>query len=95
MRCALCKAFLPWDALGSPPLFKQSNLHNYQSLFGALRSLVRAGPSEAFLGFLPSALRDAPYAGLFVVFYEAIKHKTGAYIFIHSYIDRDAHDSAS
>lgn len=60
-----------------PPCCPQSNLHNYQSLFGALRSLVRAGPSEAFLGFLPSALRDAPYAGFFIVFYEAIKHETG------------------
>ena len=37
-------------------------------------SIVRAGPSELFRGFLASSLRDAPYAGLFLVSYEAIKH---------------------
>ncbi len=35
--------------------------------------IVRAGPSELFRGFLASSLRDAPYAGLFLVFYEAFK----------------------
>ncbi|KAI0337558.1 solute carrier family 25 member 38 [Trametopsis cervina] len=55
----------------------ESNLYNYQSLSGALRTLVRGGPSELLIGFWPSALRDAPYAGLFVLFYEGIKHKTG------------------
>lgn len=29
--------------------------------------------SELFRGFLATSLRDAPYAGLFVVFYEGIK----------------------
>ncbi len=29
--------------------------------------------AELFRGFLASSLRDAPYAGLFVVFYESIK----------------------
>ncbi len=37
-------------------------------------SIARAGPPELFRGFLASSLRDAPYAGLFLVFYEAIKH---------------------
>lgn len=54
----------------------QSNLYAYPSLSGAIRSLVQAGPSQLFVGFLPSALRDAPYAGLFVVFYEKIKQET-------------------
>lgn len=58
----------------------ESNLYAYNSLFGALRTMVRSGPSELFLGFLPSALRDAPYAGLFVVFYEGIKHETNRLI---------------
>ena len=57
---------------------RKSNLYAYTSLSGALRSLARAGPSELFLGFLPSALRDAPYAGLFVMFYESIKNQTCA-----------------
>jgi len=42
----------------------------------ALISLTRQGPSELLRGFLASSLRDASYAGLFVVFYEAIKRET-------------------
>ena len=41
-------------------------------------SIVRGGPSELFRGFLASSLRDAPYAGLFLVFYEAAKHEAAA-----------------
>lgn len=40
-------------------------------------SLVRLGPSELLRGFSASALRDAPYAGLFVLFYEGIKNQAG------------------
>ena len=64
----------------------KSNLYAYTSLSGALRSLARAGPSELFLGFLPSALRDAPYAGLFVMFYESIKNQTCASALLFSLI---------
>lgn len=35
--------------------------------------IMRAGPSEVFRGAVASSLRDAPYAGIFVVFYEHIK----------------------
>ena len=42
----------------------------------AFVSLVQQGPSELLRGFLASSLRDAPHAGLFVVFYEAIKRET-------------------
>ena len=38
-------------------------------------SITRSGPHELLRGFLASSLRDAPYAGLFVVFYEGIKHE--------------------
>lgn len=41
-------------------------------------SIVRPGPSELFRGFLASSLRDAPYAGLFLVSYEAIKHEAAS-----------------
>ncbi len=34
---------------------------------------MRSGPSEIFRGAVASSLRDAPYAGIFVVFYEHIK----------------------
>jgi solute carrier family 25, member 38 len=54
----------------------QSNIYAYESLAGAFVSLVRLGPSELLRGFMASSLRDAPYAGLFVVFYEGIKRES-------------------
>ncbi|KAF7433592.1 hypothetical protein PC9H_005553 [Pleurotus ostreatus] len=54
----------------------ESDMYAYESLTGAFRSISRQGPSEFFRGVLASSLRDAPYAGLFVVFYEAIKRET-------------------
>ncbi|KXN84199.1 hypothetical protein AN958_12852 [Leucoagaricus sp. SymC.cos] len=54
----------------------ESNMYAYESLSGALVSIVRQGPHELLRGFLASSLRDAPYAGLFVVFYEGIKRET-------------------
>jgi len=53
----------------------ESNMYAYSSFSTALVSLVRAGPSELLRGFTASALRDAPYAGIFVVFYESIKQE--------------------
>jgi solute carrier family 25 protein 38 len=57
----------------------QSNMYTYESLSGALVSIVRLGPQELLRGFLASSLRDAPYAGLFVVFYEGIKREACKY----------------
>ncbi|RDB15461.1 Solute carrier family 25 member 38 [Hypsizygus marmoreus] len=54
----------------------ESNMYAYQSLSGALVSITRQGPSELLRGFLASSLRDAPYAGLFIVLYEGIKRET-------------------
>ena len=51
-------------------------MYAYESLTGALISVTRQGPSELFRGFLASSLRDAPYAGLFVLFYEGIKRES-------------------
>ncbi|OCH87138.1 solute carrier family 25 member 38 [Obba rivulosa] len=51
----------------------ESNLYSYSNIFDAIRSLSRAGRSELFRGVLASSLRDAPYAGLFVVVYERMK----------------------
>ena len=56
---------------------EQSNLYAYDSLPRAFVSLVRAGPSEVFRGVLPSAMRDAPYAVMFIAFYELIKADLG------------------
>lgn len=44
----------------------------------ALKALMRtSGIKGLAQGFSASALRDAPYAGLFVLVYEAAKTKTG------------------
>ncbi|EGO01482.1 hypothetical protein SERLA73DRAFT_150684 [Serpula lacrymans var. lacrymans S7.3] len=58
----------------------ESQMYAYESLSGSFLSIVRLGPSELLRGFLASSLRDAPYAGLFVVFYEGIKRES----WIHS-----------
>jgi len=49
-------------------------------MMSSVTSIVRGGPSELFRGFLASSLRDAPYAGLFVVFYEAIKYEAASVV---------------
>jgi len=54
----------------------ESELHAYRSLSGSLLSIARMGKSELLRGFVASSLRDAPYAGLFVVMYESIKRDT-------------------
>ncbi|KAJ3844643.1 solute carrier family 25 member 38 [Lentinula raphanica] len=51
----------------------ESNIYAYQTLSGAFSSLVKSGPTELLRGVSASSLRDAPYAGLFVVFYESLK----------------------
>jgi len=54
----------------------ESELHAYKSLSGSLLSMARMGPSELMRGFVASSLRDAPYSGLFVVIYEAVKRES-------------------
>ncbi|CAK5265378.1 unnamed protein product [Mycena citricolor] len=54
----------------------ESNMYAYTSLGAAFTSLVRLGPSELLRGFVASSLRDAPYAGLFVVVYEGVKKRS-------------------
>ncbi|KAF5336507.1 hypothetical protein D9611_006587 [Ephemerocybe angulata] len=58
----------------------ESNMYNYQSVGQGMGMMVRSGPSELFRGFLASAMRDAPHAGIFIVFYEQIK-KDASYLF--------------
>lgn len=62
----------------------ESHMYSYPSFSTALVSLVRAGPSELFRGFTASSLRDAPYAGIFVVFYENIKQELNRLAFASS-----------
>ncbi|KAI0829262.1 solute carrier family 25 member 38 [Trametes gibbosa] len=51
----------------------ESSYYSYNSLPQAFMGIMRSGPSEVFRGAIASSLRDAPYAGIFVVFYEYIK----------------------
>ncbi|KAL2918863.1 hypothetical protein HK105_201697 [Polyrhizophydium stewartii] len=52
----------------------ESNLYNYTSLWGAMSSIARhEGLPGFFRGFGATALRDAPYAGVYVLFYESLK----------------------
>ncbi|KAJ7122935.1 mitochondrial carrier [Mycena epipterygia] len=56
----------------------ESNMYAYTSLTSGFMSIARLGPSELFRGFLASSLRDAPYAGIFVVLYEGIKRQSAS-----------------
>ena len=52
----------------------ESSLYAYKSLGGATAAVVREGGVRGlFAGFGATAARDAPYAGLFVLFYERMK----------------------
>jgi solute carrier family 25, member 38 len=52
----------------------ESNLYAYKSIAAASRSIYATeGVRGFFSGFGATAVRDAPYAGLYVVFYEASK----------------------
>ncbi|RMZ76877.1 hypothetical protein DV738_g4672, partial [Chaetothyriales sp. CBS 135597] len=54
----------------------ESNYYNYNSLFSAIRSIASTeGIKGFFAGFGATAVRDAPYAGLYVVFYETCKSR--------------------
>lgn len=54
----------------------ESSLYSYPSLLAASRSILAThGPRGFFAGFGATAVRDAPYAGLYVVFYEEGKRK--------------------
>lgn len=65
--------------------FIKSNIYRsqYDSFPRAFAMIVRGGPKELFKGFLPSAMRDAPYAGLFVATYEGIKRQMCKSFFLY------------
>jgi solute carrier family 25, member 38 len=58
----------------------ESNIYAYQTLSGAFTSIIRSGPSELLRGASAASLRDAPYAGIFVVFYEGFKRNASLII---------------
>jgi solute carrier family 25, member 38 len=52
----------------------ESDFYNYRSILDASKDIVRReGLRGFFTGFGATAIRDAPYAGLYVGFYEASK----------------------
>ncbi|ODQ63795.1 mitochondrial carrier [Nadsonia fulvescens var. elongata DSM 6958] len=52
----------------------ESSLYKYTSLYQAFTQILKTeGPKSFFSGTLATAARDAPYAGLYVVFYEHCK----------------------
>ena len=54
----------------------ESDYYAYRSLFSAGRDIVRTeGFRGLFSGFGATAARDAPYAGLYVLFYEQLKRR--------------------
>jgi len=54
----------------------ESSLYKYSSLVGAARDIAsREGLRGFFAGFGATAIRDAPYAGLYVLFYEQSKRR--------------------
>lgn len=54
----------------------ESNLYSYRSLGGAAADIFRSnGIRGFFVGFGATAIRDAPYAGLYVLFYEQMKQQ--------------------
>jgi solute carrier family 25 protein 38 len=54
----------------------ESDYYAYRSLIGAGRDIVRTeGLRGLFAGFGATAARDAPYAGLYVLFYEQLKRR--------------------
>ncbi len=56
----------------------ESGTYPYRSILGAGRDILRAeGPRGFFAGFGATAFRDAPYAGLYVLFYEQAKVRIG------------------
>lgn len=71
----------------------ESSLYEYPSLLSACRSIFReGGPRAFFAGFGATAVRDAPYAGLYVVFYEATKRRLNDAFVTSSSPDRASQD---
>ncbi|KAH7369133.1 solute carrier family 25 member 38 [Plectosphaerella cucumerina] len=57
----------------------ESSYYNYTSIAGASRDIYATGGLRGFFaGFGATAARDAPYAGMYVLFYEMLKKRLGA-----------------
>jgi solute carrier family 25 protein 38 len=73
----------------------ESSLYNYASIPAAGRDILRRhGPRGFFAGFGATAIRDAPYAGLYILFYEQSKKRLSASRFL-SEEDVSPHNSVA
>ncbi|KAJ1726680.1 hypothetical protein LPJ61_005025 [Coemansia biformis] len=58
----------------------ESNLYRYTGIAAAIGHIWRQGGVRGFfVGAVPTAIRDAPYAGLYFLLYEAIKGRERAF----------------
>lgn len=54
----------------------ESNMYSYKTIGGAARDIYTSGGFRGFFsGFGPTAIRDGPYAGMYVLFYESLKKR--------------------
>lgn len=54
----------------------ESNMYSYRTIRGAAQDIYRAGGIRGFFsGFGPTAIRDGPYAGMYVLLYEGLKKR--------------------
>lgn len=59
----------------------ESSMYSYPSLVAAARDILRVeGARGFFAGFGATAIRDAPYAGTYVLFYELVKTRLGHWV---------------
>jgi solute carrier family 25 protein 38 len=59
----------------------ESSLYSYPSMWAAVRDIYRQGGIRGFFsGFGATAIRDAPYAGMYVSIYEMLKRKLGSFV---------------
>lgn len=61
----------------------ESSIYSYPTLWSAARNIqAHDGVRGFFSGFGATAMRDAPYAGMYVLFYEMMKSRLGSMVSI-------------
>jgi len=74
----------------------ESSFYKYTSLAGAARDIgSREGLRGFFAGFGATAVRDAPYAGLYVLFYEQSKKRLSALYLPRQNLESGSNNSAA
>lgn len=59
----------------------ESSLYSYPSMWAAVRDIHRQGGVRGFFsGFGATAIRDGPYAGMYVSIYEMLKRRLGSLV---------------